>query len=209
MSALALMLIQLKRLGADYLYDICYMFDYNGHDVKEMYGGVDSGIALVLYKNGRIKHRSVYIKGKCEGLFLSWHKNGKQSHEIEMQNGYMHGFYRSWHPNGNLCITATHKWDHFNGEKCTFHENGLLKSRGFYKNDCLDGVFESFFENGDVEYVISYKDGKRHGEYGFYYNLITDGHHGLKEYGQYENGKPIMFRTWNVFGELTDKHVSN
>lgn len=58
-----------------------------------------------------------------------------------------------------------------------FYPTGATKEKGFFKNDVPEGQWESFSPNGEKVYELSYKDGKRHGEFrawDLYSNTYTE-----------------------------------
>lgn len=46
-----------------------------------------------------------------------------------------------------------------------FYPSGEIKEKGFFKDGLPEGIWESFAQSGKKIYELSYKDGKRHGEF--------------------------------------------
>ena len=78
-----------------------------------------------------------------------------------------------------------------------FYTNGVVKETGFFKNGIPEGKWESFAESGKKTAELSYKDGKRHGEFrgwDVYADTYTEMH--------YSNGKVLDANKWIKTGDF-------
>lgn len=62
--------------------------------------GLEQGLWITWYQNGRKKYEVNYVNGKKEGEFKSWHKNGQKEREGLFKDDIPFGSFYIWDEKG-------------------------------------------------------------------------------------------------------------
>ena len=136
---------------------------------------------LSLSKSGKLydakahyKDGSIYMEGKLfeleEGEWKTYYKNGKIKSIITYKNGIRNGLLMFFDENGN----CTDSINYINGLR-----DGLCKIKSYgdteyitYKNGKKNGEYTKIYESGEIEH-IGFQDGRMNGKYIKTYNNDT------------------------------------
>ncbi len=63
---------------------------------------VRDGLSQTWFKNGQLKEKKQYVKGKLEGKSAVWFEDGKKKWEMTYRNGELHDTLKTYHANQQL-----------------------------------------------------------------------------------------------------------
>jgi antitoxin component YwqK of YwqJK toxin-antitoxin module len=149
------------------------------------------------YPDGNIKLQGKYNNGKEEGKWFSWHPNGNKRSEGLFVSGMREGIWMTWHANGKTEEKAFYKDGKKDGKWTSWYPNGNKRQEGGFVSGIKRGKWITWYGDGnskmeEVEYKMGapvsspsryspsgeqiltggvgrFKDGRREGEWIFYY----------------------------------------
>lgn len=123
--------------------------------------GLIEGEKREWYKNGKLKSKCNFNKGKKEGLEIVNYENAQSMKlKTEYLNGKENGLRETWYPSAKRKSKISFRFGKLNGKCMIFHEGNKMKLRGNYKDDLRDGDFTVWDSKGKVVYSAVYKDGE-------------------------------------------------
>lgn len=156
--------------------------------------GKKHGLWTAKYKNGKIKHKTMFEHGIPKGLSVRFDKKGKKTSELILSDQGQIARGTLYHESGKIMAsgkyTNTKKdstWNFYSlsgilikienykngvveGEVKNFYKNGKLKSNATFVNGVLEGPAKEFFENGNMRSSKIIKKGKPDGPFKLYYD---------------------------------------
>ena len=188
--------------------------------------GRRTGVWKKNYKNGHIRYRGQFEKGKEVGVFKFYSiqsskypnivKEFSKTNDTAKVNFYsLNGTLKSkgkmfrkdrigewlyYFPNGDIMSKESYENGKLEGFVKNFYANGKLTEVTQYKEGKKNGVSKVYSENGTILEIVNYKKGKLNGE-GKYYDLKG----ALKEKGLYRNGKRYGKWEFYINGKLSKK----
>ena len=112
------------------------------------------------YPNQKIKHESVWRRGKADGLALEYYQTGQVKAVWPYKNDELNGRLKEYYPNGVLKLEQEYKDHQMEGESKSFYESGRLESVGQTKAGNFHGRYTSYYEDGSVWEDLLYKEGR-------------------------------------------------
>lgn len=119
-----------------------------------------TGIVYKKYPLGSLASKTIYKKGKKEGIEKTYYFSGYLMSEGTYKAGKKEGIERSYYENGILKSENDYKTGILVGNVKEYYENGNLKNQGNYNEGKPEGIFKDYYENGDVKIEGIYKDSK-------------------------------------------------
>lgn len=115
------------------------------------------------YKNGQVSLFFSYANGKQNEEEISYYKDGIVSSEVtKVGEDYIRfGYYES----GKLKYERKEDAGYYK----SFYEDGQLEVEANYIDNELSGKWKFYNESGNLEWIVSYEDGYRHGIYQQFY----------------------------------------
>jgi len=135
------------------------------------------------YPNGNIESKSFYQNGFISGKKYEYqYKSKDQIYKITAyQNGLENGPYVEYYSNGNIREEGIYLEGHLDDTLKVYYDNGTLARIEFRASKELQNELIEYHLNGNIELIISYKDGIKHG----------------KETYNYANGQEAWSRIYN------------
>lgn len=130
----------------------------------------------VFYETGALYEEINWKQGLKEGEWKQYFKNNKPKLEGFYANGELDGSLKFYFSNGNPEMTGTYVNAVRDGIWMYYHESGEVKSKEHYNkgnllnNEYINGVFTENYDNEIVKSSVTYKEGKKQGEFSEYYN---------------------------------------
>ncbi len=119
-----------------------------------------------------------------DGTYKVFYKDGGLKEKAEYKKGKLEGKRRLYYKNDQLFIEETHKDGKFHGPYKKYYKDGTLKEEGQYDQNDLTGVWKYYYKSGQLEERVNYKEGEEHGSFKAYYEVGS-----LKTKGQFKHGK--------------------
>ena len=94
------------------------------------------------------------------GEYVEYYASGEQKISANFKDGLLDGLLISYFENGNIKESYNYKQGKFNGEVKSWDQNGVLTGIAVYNEGIKDGVWKIFM-NGNLQYEITYLNGKR------------------------------------------------
>ena len=156
-----------------------------------------SGNCISCYRNGQIKSQISILNGKQDSLGLEYYESGCIQSKMFFITGKLNGEITFYYDSTNNKAQSEFFKDGIrNGNKITFYDNSTNDTISFesYKNNLLDGPKKEFYPNnkihriteysaglqndsqktygntGKLELDISFKNGKKHGAWHYYFD---------------------------------------
>ena len=113
----------------------------------------------ILYPDGKIKARYLFLSGKLNGISIFWYLNGTPYKEMPYKEGKLHGLVREWYPNGAIKSEISYEKGIKQGICRFYFENGKIQKECFYNNGILEGTERRWYPNGNLQSICQYKNG--------------------------------------------------
>jgi antitoxin component YwqK of YwqJK toxin-antitoxin module len=171
--------------------------DTDTYYAKKDYRLLYSGKCVTCYRNGQLKSQISIVNGKQDSLGLEYYESGCLQSKMHYITGKLDGeisFY--FDSTNNKAETEFFKNGIRNGSKIQFFNNPSNDTIAYanYKNNLLDGLKKEFYPNnkihriaeytaglqngsqktysnkGKLESELSFKNGKKHGAWHYYFD---------------------------------------
>lgn len=123
---------------------------------EEFFKGKRNGFAEFFYRDGKQKWKISYSNGICHGLSEYWYETGIKESEYNYSSGVREGIAKSWHENGQLRSIIMYKNNVRNGPATYYFENGQKQSEGLFVADKRKGEWTEWDENGNQVLQVSF-----------------------------------------------------
>lgn len=104
-----------------------------------------------------------YMNGLQHGLQVSYYPNGKMNEERLYQFGKKEGEHKGWWENGSIRFIYHFKNDVFEGNVRMWNEKGMLFNDFNYIKGQESGMQKSWFENGMLRANYEVKNNRKYG----------------------------------------------
>lgn len=153
---------------------------------------------------GKIKKYGLVLEGKREGKWTVYHENGQLNAKVFFKKGKKIGIYEQFTETGLAIAIGPYKNDKKHGawfetdrsaKKRTF-----IKNIGYYADGKRDGEWNFYYEEDRKCSTSTYQNGKLHGKFE---SLFRDGELSLR--GEYATGKVVG--VWETYHPETPHHL--
>jgi antitoxin component YwqK of YwqJK toxin-antitoxin module len=156
--------------------------------------GKKHGLWVVNYKNGKTKHKTLFVHGIPTGKSERFDTKGKKTSELTLSDNGTIARGKLLHSNGNIMSDGkyTNKnkdstWNFYslsgklirtemyvagtlNGMTTSYYKNGNFKSKTNYIKGSANGLQEEFYENGNIRSSKKVINDKTEGAFKLYYD---------------------------------------
>lgn len=154
-------------------------YDEEGNLIYDYYRKSDliDGVFKIYYKNGQLKQTLNYLKGIKTGDVKEYLENGSLLAAYKLINNKLNGYYQEYHYNDEgelfLIYKAEYSDDVINGESGFYAINDKGERLIDYFT-YVDGEKHGAFQKASGDSLIfgSYKNGKLHGKYSVYLDIL-------------------------------------
>ncbi len=122
--------------------------------------GLLEGFYEEWYRNGNLKNKAAYKRGKVEGVSVSYFENGYKERETKIMGGKKM-FLNTWYSTGFTKSVAIYdKEGREHGAFKYWYENRKVESEEPYEHGIKVKEHKFYSEEGELEYMEIYKKGK-------------------------------------------------
>lgn len=145
---------------------------------------------------GKIRSETLYQNGKpFSSVNYYYHReHGTLREEIPYtyRSGkpVREGTLKTYYPTGELASESPYSNDKREGTVKRYYKSGTLRSEAWYQNDRAEGIQKSYDEAGRLQSETSFKDGKQHASYIWYW-YDKEGNRYVQQQLEYIDGNPI------------------
>jgi len=129
--------------------------------------GLKTGDWLTWYPSGKKKERLSYFSGKANGMYSLWDEEGRIIKEGEYANDLKHGVWITFDP--DLKRQESYEYYDMGVAKLKYffkyYDNGNLMEQPSFTEYFRDGEWRQLFDNERLQYLTTYKMGKKYGLY--------------------------------------------
>ena len=113
--------------------------------------------------NGKTISTTEYLNGLQHGINVTYYENGRVNEERYFQYGRKEGEHKGWWQNGSVRFVYNFKNDVFDGNVRMWDENGMMFNDFNYVNGQESGMQKSWFENGMIRANYEVKNHRKYG----------------------------------------------
>jgi len=131
-----------------------YRTTYQGDEVtKETFvNDVKQGPTYVLYPNGSVKMKTLFVNGLEQGIGREYDKNGNVIQLITYKKGYIVSRERINRYDADSLPNGKWKW---------FFDDEKLRMEGTFKHGLKNGYFKEYDDEGNLISAVKYVDGEK------------------------------------------------